>query len=155
MKRLKKGSGELIAFTAITPSIMMIIALMVSIIQIATFKEKLEYATYVAARAAAVSPSLETAEENAKKAAELNLGSVGNSYDKSTLQTTIKVIEGEPPETASSNVAVSEENEATGWTKGNYIECEVSARAKPVFKILTGAASVKKCKITMLIEISE
>ena len=71
----KKGSAEMLSFIALAPTMLILFALLVSVVQATSFREKLEYTTYVAARAASLSDTLSDAKDNAKKAAAANLSS--------------------------------------------------------------------------------
>ena len=63
----KKGSAEMMSFIALAPTMLILFALLVSVVQAGSFKEKLEYTTYVAARAATLSDTQREALSNAKK----------------------------------------------------------------------------------------
>ena len=72
----KKGSGELLGFICITPILCSLLILLVSIVQIGTIKEKLEYTTYIACRAAVVAENYSDAHKAANQAATQDLQSV-------------------------------------------------------------------------------
>lgn len=55
----KKGASEILSFIVLAPVMLILFALLASIVQSESLKEKLEYTTYVAARAAALSESLQ------------------------------------------------------------------------------------------------
>lgn len=66
----KKGASEILSFIVLAPVMLILFALLASIVQSESLKEKLEYTTYVAARAAALSESLPAAQANAEQAAK-------------------------------------------------------------------------------------
>ena len=137
-------------FVGLTPVILFFCMILTTFVQLTSFKEKLEYTTYVAARAAVVSADYESALENAKKVAEMDMAGYANMIEEGSIKIELNVIEGPVPSTVMEN----EEQDPT-WRKGNYIECVVSARVKPALKLLQGADAEKKCKMIMLIEISK
>lgn len=77
----KKGASEILSFIVLAPVMLILFALLASIVQSESLKEKLEYTTYVAARAAALSESLPAAQANAEQAAKVDLASYGADYD--------------------------------------------------------------------------
>ena len=68
----KKGASEILSFIVLAPVMLILFALLASIVQSESLKEKLEYTTYVAARAAA-----------------LDLASYGADYDPNSLRVTV------------------------------------------------------------------
>ena len=130
----KRGSAETMSFIALAPTILILFAMLVCVVQAASFKEKLEYTTYVAARVAALSETKSEALSNAKKAAKANLDSYGDVYDKSSLKVEV------------TNVAGSK------WEKGGYMQCKVTVKFKGIAKISNGK---KTYKMVMAIEKSD
>ena len=110
----KKGASEILSFIVLAPVMLIIFALMASIVQ----SEKLEYTTYVAARAAALSESLPAAQANAEQAAKVDLASYGADYDPNSLRVTVY------PDSSSK------------WTKGSYFKCEVSVNFRGVTSLV-------------------
>lgn len=119
----KKGSAETMAFMALAPTMLILFALLATIVQVTSFKEKLEYTTYVAARAAAVSETQKTALENAKKAAEADLASYGDVYDPGSLKVEVSTVAG------------------SKWKKGGYMRCKVSVDFKGTSSLADGKKS--------------
>ena len=109
-KYLEKGSTEVFAFTALAPVMVILFALLVTIVQSGSLKEKLEYTTYVAGRAAVVSETYKDAKQNALKVAKADLDSYGADYED--LKVTLSYASGKK------------------WKKGSYITCEVSVKFK-------------------------
>ena len=85
----KKGASEILSFIVLAPVMLILFALLASIVQSESLKEKLEYTTYVAARAAALSESLPAAQANAEQAAKVDLASYGADYDPNSLRVTV------------------------------------------------------------------
>ena len=52
----EKGSGDIVGFLCTLPCIIIMLVLIVSIIQIGSIKERLEYTAYLACRQAVVAP---------------------------------------------------------------------------------------------------
>lgn len=119
----KKGSAEMMSFIALAPTMLILFALLVSVVQATSFKEKLEYTTYVAARAASLSDTLKEAKSNAKKAASANLSSYGDVYEPGSLKVQV------------SNVA------GTKWKKGGYMRCKVTVKFKGITTMVNGKKS--------------
>lgn len=133
LKKLKDGSGEVFGFLALAPAMVMLLVMLIGIVEIGSFKERLEYTTYAAGRAAAVSGTLESAKENAKKVAEQNLATYGNIIVPGSTRVTVGY----------SDAGGSE------WKKGNYIVCEVSVKFQTISPFLKGR---KRMALVMAIE---
>ena len=127
----KKGSAEMMSFIALAPTMLILFALLVSVVQAGSFKEKLEYTTYVAARAATLSDTQREALSNAKKAAKANLSSYGDVYEPGSLKVEV------------ANVAGSK------WKKGGYMICKVSVKFKGITTLVNGK---KSFELVMAIE---
>lgn len=114
----KKGASEILSFIVLAPVMLILFALLESLVQSESLKEKLEYTTYVAARAAALSESLPAAQANAEQAAKVDLASYGADYDPNSLRVTVY------PDSSSK------------WTKGSYFKCEVSVNFRGVTSLV-------------------
>ena len=121
----------MMSFIALAPTMLILFALLVSVVQAGSFKEKLEYTTYVAARAATLSDTQREALSNAKKAAKANLSSYGDDYEPGSLKVEV------------SNVAGSK------WKKGGYMRCKVSVKFKGITTLVNGK---KSFELVMAIE---
>ena len=110
---------------------LILFALLVSVVQAGSFKEKLEYTTYVAARAATLSDTQREALSNAKKTAKANLSSYGDVYEPGSLKVEV------------ANVAGSK------WKKGGYMRCKVSVKFKGITTLVNGK---KSFELVMAIE---
>lgn len=119
----KKGSAEMLSFIALAPTMLILFTLLVSVVQATSFREKLEYTTYVAARAASLSDTLSDAKDNAKKAAAANLSSYGDVYEPGSLKVQV------------SNVAGS------NWKKGGFMKCRVTVNFKGITTLVNGKKS--------------
>lgn len=130
----KRGSAESFAFICLAPVIIILFALLVSVVQAGSFKEKLEYTTYVAARAAVVSDSkdIKEAQKAAKQAAEADLASYGADF--TDLKVKLSYVYG------------------SVWKKGNYVKCEVSVKFHGLTTLVN---SRKKFSLVMAIEKTE
>lgn len=128
----RKGSGEVFGFLCVSPIMVALTVMLVGVVELSCFKEKLEYTAYVACRAAAVSETKAEALEAAKKAAEEDLRSYDMDYD--------------------GDVAVTLRFTGGGreWKKGNYITCTVRASARPISPFIN--AGTVKSSLTMAIE---
>lgn len=132
-KKLKKGSGELFGFICISPIIMLLMLMLVSVAQVSSLKEKMAYTTYVACRAAVLAETKEEAEKSALEAAEKDL----SRYSRS-IQGDVEV----------------KLNYASGsghkWEKGNYITCVLKVKPATVSPLVKDKKI--KCSMTMAIE---
>ena len=133
VKFLKRGNGELLGFSILLPLFVWLILLMVSIAQIGLAKEKLEYTTYSASRAAVVSEDYASALNNANVVATETLE--GASYTDVT--TDISMSGVSDPTTAL-------------WVKGVYIKVTVSCKVKTIMPISNG--SVHESSIYVMVE---
>lgn len=133
-KLWKKGSAEMMAFISLAPTMIILFALLASIVQVTSFKEKLEYTTYVAARAAAISNSKSEAQDNAQKAAEADLASYGDVYEPGSLKVDISTAAG------------------SKWKKGGYMRCKVSVKFTGMTSFTNGE---KSFEMVMAIEKTE
>ena len=77
----KEGNGEAIGFITMVPAIFALLVVIIIIIKMTTLRQKMEYATYVACRAAVVSDTQEEAQENAEKIIGIELGSYEELFD--------------------------------------------------------------------------
>ena len=127
----KKGAAESLSFIMLAPTILIIFAMLATVVQSGCLKEKLEYTTYVAARAAVVSDSMDNAKKNAMEVAKADLSSYGAEYDPESLKVTISYVSG------------------SKWEKGNYISCTVSVKFRGLFELVNKR---KKFTLAMAIE---
>ena len=87
----KKGSGEVFGFLCVSPIMVILLMLLVSIVQMTSLKQKLEYTAYVACRAAVVSETLSKAKQAAKVKLEYPTGSATRWEKGNYIQCTVAV----------------------------------------------------------------
>lgn len=122
-KFLKKGSGEAISFIVLAPLIVGIIAIVIHLILLMSLKQRLEYTTYVACRAAVVSDKMEDAKKNAQLAAEQDLSSYSAFIKAGSIHADIGYAG------KAKSVKQKKRNGTTKssqWARGNYLTCTVS-----------------------------
>lgn len=140
----EKGSSEIIGFLCILPTLLFLFFFLISISQLGSIREKLEYTTYVACRAAVASKDFESAQAAAYSTAENNLIGFTDTFDPESLSVELTVINSE-----NSRPAGSERRAEELWEKGNYVSCTVSIEAKTLLSIVSGE---KTSSLTMMIE---
>ena len=146
---LKRGSGEIIGFIGISPFIVLMTAILLNMVYLSLAKQRLQYITYTACRAAVVS-SEDMAYDNALKTAEENALIYSHFLDPEDIEVELKKPAGTLPRTVwDSNGG----EEVTTWAKGNYCTCEIVAYAKVPY--LFNNRRRIKCSITMAIEKSD
>lgn len=128
----KKGSGEVFGFLCVSPIMVVLIVMLVGVVELSCFKEKLEYTAYVACRAAAVSETKAEALAAARKAAEEDLRSYSADYSGGV------------------TVTLRFPTANREWKKGNYVTCTVKVSARPISPFINGRTV--KSSLTMAIE---
>ena len=151
----KKGSGELFSFICVSPIIVFIIMALVGILQVSSFKEQFEYASYCAARAAVVSDDMKTAKTNANKVFEENLLQYAHIYKKGSLQMKLEYAKGLPSYTKKKdkNGLFTSRKGAivtNKWEKGGILKCTAKVRLNTVMGVLLPGE--KTYTLYMLIE---
>lgn len=146
-KFIRKGTGETLIFICISPLFLVVIIALVSFVQSASTRERLEYTTYVACRAAAISSSFEEAEKKAKEAAQMDFDISYNELS-GDVQTVLSVIEDKDKQTPEAKNDYSADDDDDIWSKGNYVKCTVTVTTDT----LMGLKSEKKCTLVMAIE---
>lgn len=163
LKRLraffKKGGGEVLAFLMCLPVMMFVLFLILDVIRMGAVREKLEYAAYMAARAAVVEDNLGKAKTAANKKAKeiLDPDKSGLQIDKtygkwlSNKFVTISYASKNGLESqAKSGTKKDSSAKRDKWEKGNFILVDVGVRMK-AFTTPTGY-STKHASIVMMIE---
>lgn len=130
-----RGNGEIIGFLSILPVIVLLLVMLISIAQMGSIKERLEYTTYVAGRAAVVSKDINSAKEAAYITAQNDLLNFSDTFVPGSLKVNLRVIQGT--------------NTGKKWKKGNYVTCTVSVNVKTLTPFINGK---KTCNLTMMIE---
>ena len=149
MKRLlnKKfwvtGSADILGFLAISPCLIIMIAMLLGMVQLGSIKERLEYTAYLACRQAVVAEDKDNdgdyqkdAEKIAKDIATDDLAKSGLKFVPGSVKVELKLIG-------------AKEDKNLKWEKGNYVQCTVSVKIKPYARFLRGKRSAT---IVMMIE---
>ena len=86
----KKGSGEIIGFLSVLPVIIFLLVMLISIAQMGSIKERMEYTTYVAGRAAVVQKDFSSARKAAYETAQRDLLNFSNTFEPGSLKVTLR-----------------------------------------------------------------
>lgn len=169
----KSGNSEIVGFMLVTPVLAFFLVAITGFVQLSMLKTKVDYATYAACRAAAISGEKKTAEENAKGTFQLNLQGVIDYVDVDNLEVEVKPVahnkitflkgkrkkyHDRTEKITGISLPKKEENQIEDrkgngkWIQGEYISCATRCRTKTVSAI----ANLLKPEITsmqvMLIE---
>ena len=134
----KKGSGEIIGFLSVLPVIIFLLVMLISIAQMGSIKERMEYTTYVAGRAAVVQKDFSSARKAAYEPAQRDLLNFSNTFEPGSLKVTLRIIKKTGSSTSNKD-----------WKKGNYLSCTISVNTKTLSPLINGK---KSCTLTMMIE---
>jgi len=134
----KKGSGEIIGFLSVLPVIIFLLVMLISIAQMGSIKERMEYTTYVAGRAAVVQKDFSSARKAAYETAQRDLLNFSNTFEPGSLKVTLRIIKKTGSSTSNKD-----------WKKGNYLSCTISVNTKTLSPLINGK---KSCTLTMMIE---
>lgn len=144
----QRGSGDIVGFLCTLPCIIFMLVLLISIIQIGSIKERLEYTAYLACRKAVVASDtngngscMDEAKKIAKKTAIADLKKSKLKYKDGSVKVKLELVENKN--------AGSSNNSKLKWEKGNYVQCTVSVKIKAVTPFLSGRRSAS---IVMMIE---
>lgn len=144
----QRGSGDIVGFLCTLPCIIFMLVLLISIIQIGSIKERLEYTAYLACRKAVVASDtngngscMDEAKKIAKKTAIADLKKSKLKYKDGSVKIKLELVENKN--------AGSSNNSKLKWEKGNYVQCTVSVKIKAVTPFLSGRRSAS---IVMMIE---
>ena len=155
----QQGGGEIIGFLCTLPVIIFILVLFVSIVQIGSVKERLEYTAYLACRQAVVATdtndngsSMDEAKKIAKKTAEKDLKKSKLKYKN--LEVTLNLVDKKSSSSEFDTVVGTSDLSSSNksdlkWEKGNYCQCIVSVDIEAVTPFLSGTRSAS---IVMMIE---
>lgn len=148
----EKGSGDIVGFLCTLPCIIIMLVLIVSIIQIGSIKERLEYTAYLACRQAVVAPDRNNNGSCADDAKKIATQTAMDDLEKSQLKfvpgsikVKLELVENEDDHSKSS---VSKKSNIK-WEKGSYARCTVSVKIKSVTPFLSG---IRSASIVMMIE---
>lgn len=166
-KYWKNGSGDIVGFLCTLPCIIIMFVFIVSIIQIGSIKERLEYTAYLACRQAVVAPDRNnngSCEDDAKKiATQTAMDDLEKSklkFVSGSIKVKLELVDDEkdaseadydeiPIENVLSGKAGNSKNNKMKWEKGNYVCCTVSVKIKSVTPFLSG---IRSASIVMMIE---
>ena len=154
----KKGSGEVTGFMVVTPVIAFFLVTFISVIQVGMIHSRLEYAAYAVCRAAVVSEDDDEAKERGKKALDMNMADVSESYDKKTLKFNLVLHEVDKSVVVvgkngrKSSAKKMSMGKSKGWEKGSYVTCRVSCDVKTLSDLVIGTNPNKTAEVTMMIE---
>ena len=154
---LEKGSGEVIGFLCILPIIIFMLVILVSVVQLGSIKERLEYTAYVACRKAIVvsdenknNDYLDDALEAAQKAAEADLVPSGEKFVPGSVKVDLELVQKKDTANKTKKKGSKDSKaEKLTWEKGNYVQCTVSVEVKSLTPFLSGK---KSASIVMMIE---
>ncbi len=167
----RQGSGEIIGFLCVLPVIIFMLAMFVSVVQIGTLEEQLEYVVYNACRQAVVvhdenddGDYFDDAETLIEDYVKTELGDVKkiDFTKEDTVDLAIVNADGEDASTSSkkssssktSSSKTSSKKDSSGsdeneWVKGAYLRCTVSAYIEAPLEFMSGT---KYSTIVMMIE---
>ena len=145
-KYLKSGTGEVLGFLFILPTLIFFLFIIITIFQTSKVKENLEYSVYKVCREIAVrgvpdeEKDAKTFKEELTKTLDLNNRA---KFDPDSLQVKVSLFEdsNETSEAISSN--------GLRWVKGNYFMCSVSLYVKAPIKLLSRTMTAN---LVMMIE---
>ena len=135
-KKMKAGGGEVLTFLATLPCLMVILVFLVGTFEVGRIKERMEYTTYMACRAAVVEKNYNKALEAAKKAAEEDLTKSGEKHI-ANMKVDLQVL------------SKDEDGDGHEWKKGNMVQCIITTDLK---KIPIMFQQKKIFTLTMMIE---
>lgn len=161
----QRGSGDIVGFLCTLPCIVIMMVLLVSIIQLGSIKERLEYTAYLACRQAVVATDkngngscMDEAKKIAKKTAVEDLKKSKLKYVDGSVKVKLNLVQhksgnsGDFDTVTGSEDALNNSGKETSslkWEKGNYVQCTVSVKIKSVTPFLSGTRSAS---IVMMIE---
>ena len=137
----EKGSGDIVGFLAMLPVTIFMLVILISMVQLGSIKERLEYTAYLACRKAVVaSKYIDDAKKIALQTARDDLAKSKLKYVPGSVKVDLKLVSAD---------ANSSNSSTAKWEKGNYIQCTVSVKVKSVTPFLSGR---KSATIVMMIE---
>lgn len=159
----QRGSGDIVGFLCTLPCIILMLVLLVSIIQLGSIKERLEYTAYLACRQAVVATDkngngscMDEAKDIAEKIAVEDLKKSKLKYVDGSVKVRLNLVQqresgyldtvSEPEDTS---VNSGKETSSLKWEKGNNVQCTVSVKIESVTPFLSGTRSAS---IVMMIE---
>lgn len=158
LKKMKKGSGEVLSFLICLPCIFIMIFLILDAIRIGSIRERLEYTAYKAARAAVMCKDMEEATKKANEVAQKDLLSSNLKIDMTDPNWgAMKIVkiqyadgEGLDSKGKSAGTKKNAKADADKWEKGNFITCQVTVKMKTI--LATEGTASRTGSIVMMIE---
>lgn len=156
----RSGNGEVVGLISVTPVIVFFIVLFIDAARLSTMQAHLNYATYIACRAAAVSETYDTGYQRAAMAFSANMENAPIVDDSQLSADDIFVVEDSDEESEEEYISldlvivdedgniINPEKEGA-WSKNNYVQLTISMKMNTMFDFLNGE---KECKITQVIE---
>ena len=136
---------------------MLVIGATLNIMKLSLFKQKMEYTTYVACRAAVVSLNQKDANKYAKDLTRINLNPYSKIIQKSEPKISFLTDYVKPPQsgtgeagTDSRSASQSKANKKGKWVKGHFVRLTLSVDLKKSNFIINGQN--KKTSVAMAIE---
>lgn len=156
----RSGNGEVVGLISVTPVIVFFIVLFIDAARLSTMQAHLNYATYIACRAAAVSETYDTGYQRAAIAFSANMENAPIVDDAQLAADDIFVVEDSDEENdeeyISLDLVVVDEDgneinpeEDGAWSKDNYVQLTIAMKMNTMFDFLNGE---KECTITQVIE---
>ena len=156
----RSGNGEVVGLISVTPVIVFFIVLFIDAARLSTMQAHLNYATYIACRAAAVSETYDTGYQRAAIAFSANMEKAPIVDDAQRAADDIFVVEDSDEENdeeyISLDLVVVDEDgneinpeEDGAWSKDNYVQLTIAMKMNTMFDFLNGE---KECTITQVIE---
>lgn len=138
----RAGGGEVMGFLAAIPCLAIMLAAIVTVIRVGTFRETLEYAAYKGCRAAIECKDMDSARSASKYVAR---NFVVDAFDDAE-EVEVTLEYASDVESASRGESGSGSSE---WAKGKFVTCTVKASLVTFGGLFDGT---KHASITMMIE---
>lgn len=113
----KRGSAELIGIGLALPVLCVLLIMIVGIMQAGIMRQTMEYATYMAARAAVVCETQQAAQTEATTTAKMTLQDSSFGIDIDAVTVSVQLVGGTSSTTNGSQIE---------WEKGALAKCEIS-----------------------------
>lgn len=136
----RKGGAELISIGLAMPIICMLIIMCVGIMQAGIVRQALEYATYMAARAAVTCDSQSDAVVQAASTAKMTMAGSSFGVDLDQMVVTVELVGGTSSATNGSGIS---------WEKGALAKCRVTV---PYRSLTTFTDETMSSAIYMMVE---
>lgn len=147
----EEGNAEIVGFLLVTPVLAFFLVTVAGFVQLSMVKTKMDYATYAACRAAAISATKSDGKKNAKKTFIQNMQNAVNAIDIGNVEIQVKAIAHNSAKVTKKKqkkyhdktkkiTAVDTKLKISGkegkWVQGEYISCVVKCKTKTVSNIV-------------------